>query len=425
MVRNYKRKTQQGKTTNEEMEAAVRRVTEMKESVLSVAKASGISCSTLRKYCIQQKNLMEDSPGTLCVGYFTATVFPPEQEAMFVKYVLHASSMYLGLCLTTVKKLAYEYASKLGLKVPPSWVEKRHAGKDWMTHFIKRHPSLSLKRPEAANLSKVTGFNRQNVKLFFDNYTAVMHRGNFCPDQIWNLDETGCTTVHKQDGTVVSAERAQLVTLCCAINSIGNTIPPMFIFPSIHYSKRLLHGAPVGSICDFYPSGWMTSDSFLTFIKHFVKYTNATVDRKVLLLLDNHESHISVPAIDYAKDNGVVMLSFPPHCSNKLQPLDCYIYGVFKRHYTSACDSWMLNHPGETISIYEIAALVGIAFPKAMTPTNIQSGFHVSGIFPVDPDICTDDEFLPSEVTDRPIPQQPPEPLPAKDCTHQQASETL
>ena len=36
----------------------------------------------------------------------------------------------------------------------------------------------------------------------------------------------------------------------------------------------------------------------------------------------------------------------------------------------------------------------GHAFPKAMTPHNIQSEFHVSGIQPVNSDIFTDDKFF-------------------------------
>ena len=96
---------------------------------------------------------------------------------------------------------------------------------------------------------------------------------------------------------------------------MGNTIPPMFIFPRVHFNKRFLHGTPIESICEAYPYGWMTSNTFLVFMKHFIKYSHASIDRKVLLLLDNHESHISVPAIELAKANGVVMLSFSPHCS--------------------------------------------------------------------------------------------------------------
>ena len=146
----------------------------------------------------------------------------------------------------------------------------------------------------------------------------------------------------------------------------------------------------------------MTSENFLDFMKHFVLYVKPTPDDKILLLLDNHQSHINLEVIDYAK-NGVVMLSFPPHCSHKLQPLDRTVYGPFKRYYNNACNSWMQENPGKTMSIYEIADMVGRAFPRAMTPTNIKSGFRVSGIFPFDRDIFSDEEFMPSNITDRPM----------------------
>ncbi len=53
------------------------------------------------------------------------------------------------------------------------------------------------------------------------------------------------------------------------------------------------------------------------------------------------------------------------------------------------------------MTIYEIPALAGKAFPRAMTPVNIQSGFRVSGIYPLDRNIFTDDDFLALDVTDR------------------------
>ena len=53
-----------------------------------------------------------------------------------------------------------------------------------------------------------------------------------------------------------------------------------------------------------------------------------------------------------AKENGAIMLSFPPHTSLKLQPLDRSIYGPFKKYYNSACDKWIIGHPGHTMTIW-------------------------------------------------------------------------
>jgi len=117
--------------------------------------------------------------------------------------------------------------------------------------------------------------------------------------------------------------------------------------------------------------------------------------------MDNHDSHISVESLNLAKENGITLLTFPPHCSHKLQPLDRSVYGPLKRHYNTACDSWMMRNPGQPMKIYDISEVLGIAFPLAFTPANITSGFRVSGIFPFNRDIFPDSEFLSSFVTDR------------------------
>jgi len=54
------------------------------------------------------------------------------------------------------------------------------------------------------------------------------------------------------------------------------------------------------------------------------------------------------------------------------------------------------------MTIYDIPFIVKQALPMAATMSNIQSGFKVSGIWPYNPDIFTEEEFMPSYVTDRP-----------------------
>jgi hypothetical protein len=65
-------------------------------------------------------------------------------------------------------------------------------------------------------------------------------------------------------------------------------------------------------------------------------------------------------------------------------------------------DAWIRSNPGKTMSIYDIPEVVRDALPLATTFKNIQSGFRVSGVWPLNRHIFTDDEFLTSAVTDRP-----------------------
>ncbi|GBL92630.1 hypothetical protein AVEN_123801-1 [Araneus ventricosus] len=106
----------------------------------------------------------------------------------------------------------------------------------------------------------------------------------------------------------------------------------------------------------------------------FVKYARSSKDRPVLLLLDNHDSHLSIEALNFFKENGVTVCSFPPHCSHKLQPLHCTVFGPFKKYINTACDAWITNHSSKTMNIYNISGIVKTALPQACTPINIKAG---------------------------------------------------
>ena len=163
------------------------------------------------------------------------------------------------------------------------------AGKDWAQSFLKRHTDIYLRTPEATSIQRMAAFNRTNVYSFMNNLEQALSRHKYGPEQIWNLDETGCTTVQKprkilavkgtkQVGAVVSQERGTLVTLCCAVNALGNHIPPYFIFPRVNVQDNWLLITPPGSGANGHPkaTGWMTEVNFLKYMVHFVKYSKPT-----------------------------------------------------------------------------------------------------------------------------------------------------
>ncbi|KAJ0169944.1 hypothetical protein K1T71_014550 [Dendrolimus kikuchii] len=280
---------------------------------------------------------------------------------------------------------------------------------------MKRNADLSIRSPEATSLSRCTSFNRTNVHSFFEKYTEVFQRHNLTPSRIWNMDETGVTTVQKpkkivaqkglkQVGSATSGERGTLITLAAAVNAIGNTIPPMFIFPRIRYSSLFLSNGPPESIGAGNSSGWMSEKEFLIFMNHFIKHTKPTPDELVLLLLDNHHSHVNIHVVNKAKENNIILLSFPPHCSHKLQPLDIGVYGPLKNYISRQQTNWMCSNPGKTMTIYDIPGIVKDAFPSAFTMSNICNSFKKAGLWPCNEDIFQDSDFASSYVTDRPDP---------------------
>jgi hypothetical protein len=66
----------------------------------------------------------------------------------------------------------------------------------------------------------------------------------------------------------------------------------------------------------------------------------------------------------------------------------------------------MVNHPGQPITLKNIADLVGQAHQRAFTPKNIIKGFSKTGIYPFNSHIFSAADYLSSSVTDRPDPHE-------------------
>ena len=328
-----------------------------------------------------------------------------EEETGLEEYILTCSQMFHGLGYKAVRRLSFEYAQRKGKTYPISWEENAMAGKEWMLGFMKRHQRISLRSPEATSMSRAIGFNERSVASFFDLWVKTQAEQKFNPDMIFNLDETGITTVQnipmvlatkglKQVGQISAAERGTLVTVCCCVNAVGKSLPPVMIFPRVHFKDHMISGGPPGTLGLATQSGWMNSELFPRVLDHFIKHMSCSVQNPAVLFMDNHESHLGLEVIEMARKNGLSIITFPPHTSHKLQPLDVAVYGPLKCHYKKAVDEWNLTHPGKRITIYDLPECFSRAFYRALSFQNIVSGFRKTGIWPVNFETFTADDFL-------------------------------
>lgn len=407
-----KNKVTRPKPVEENVNNAIEMVIKKRCSIRKAAEEFHVSKSLIGRYVKLNKE-KENVDVVYQPQNAVKRVFTDDEEEHLVAYCLKASKLHYGICKEEFLKLAFEYAAMMKKTYPSSWDTNKKAGKTFYEYFIKRHQNLSLRKPEATSLARATSFNKANVNLFFNKYKDLLKKYNFTSERIYNVDESGISTVHtpmkvlapkgsKQVGNITSAERGNNVTVIACVNALGNFVPPCMIFPRVHFKSHMINGAPPGTLGLATPNGWSNSDKFEDFLNHFIKHVRPNNDNKVLLIMDNHESHLSIKIIELAKQNGIVMFTFPPHTSHKLQPLDRTVFGPLKKYYNKACNDWLLQHPGTPLTIYNVAECFGTAFPLACTPSNIQNGFKVAGIWPFNDNIFGEDEFLSSFVTDRP-----------------------
>nr|CAI5825314.1 unnamed protein product [Callosobruchus analis] len=352
MPNKYKRKTNRGMVPKEIYELAAEGVMLRSKSLRGAAQSYDLNHTSLYR-CIKKKEAFESNETTKppSVGHHHPRVFAKDEEKSLCEYLLMCSDANFGLSTKEARRLAYKLAVAYNRKCPSSWVQSEMAGEVWLRLYMKRHGILSLRMPQATSIARATSFNKTNVELFFNNYSSLLERYHLEPKDIWNVDESGITSVQKPDRVI--ARRGQ---------------------------------------------------------KQFKNHVRPSKENMVLLLLDNYALHTEVKNINFCKENGIILLTFPPHCTHKLQPMDRAIFGPFKKAVNTTCDNWMRSHPGKVMTIYDIPAI---------TVKNVTAGFQATGIWPLNTKIFGDEEFLPSQVTNRSLP-----PSDAPDCSIVQADES-
>ena len=129
----------------------------------------------------------------------------------------------------------------------------------------------------------------------------------------------------KQVGQTVATERGTLVTAGCCV-SAGHSLPPALVFPRVNYKDHFIRGAPAGRLGLANQSGWMTTELFPKVLTHIIKHIECTKEKSAVLLMDNHESHLSLEVVELAWVNVLCIVTFPPQCSHRVQPLDVSFY---------------------------------------------------------------------------------------------------
>ena len=196
--------------------------------------------------------------------------------------------------------------------------------------------------------------------------------------------------------SITSGEKGKTHTILACVSASGFVLPPFLIYPRQRVTENLKEGAIAGTVFHRSDSGWVNAELFLAWLKLFAE--SIPPSRPVLLILDGHSSHVSIETIEFARNNEIHILCLPAHTTHILQPLDVGVFKSFKSFYYKACRKQIAESPHRVITTEQIARLVGIAWPQALTPLNIMSGFKKCGIYPLNPGEVTDRQLAPSTV---------------------------
>ncbi|XP_011859143.1 PREDICTED: uncharacterized protein LOC105556659 [Vollenhovia emeryi] len=284
MVRHRQKKTNRVHD-GEKMKKAIKAVIINEMSLRKAGEIYEINFETLRRYVkktspVEGENIQAEQlilNADLSQHYNSRQIFSEEEEQLLFEYFLTCAELGHGLFSEKARQIAYEFAVRNDKKIPESWRTHQKAGLDWLYAFKKRHPVISLRKPEPCSLSRSSAFNKHNVSKYFENLEIVIKRNpNFANGlRVYNLDETGTCTVQSGRNKILarkgqrrvsvktSAERGTLVTTCIIVNALGNVFPPIMIFPRKKFVNHMICGGYPGTLGLAFPSGWNKTISYL------------------------------------------------------------------------------------------------------------------------------------------------------------------
>lgn len=380
----------------------------MKEAVAYVHSGKPLR-EAARHYNVPVETLRRRTNGTVTLECKPgpSTVLTCEEEKCLVDYVIEMADRGFGLIGEDIMRIAFTIVDKSRRPHP---FQDGMAGRGWLEAFRRRHPELSLRTPQALSYSRAASASKEKVADFFAKLGSLYGRLNLItkPMQVYNIDETGITIVHKPGKvfcavgrkhvySITSGEKGKTHTVVVCASASGHVIPPMMIYPRKKaVPESMQNGCVPGTVFETSDNGWITQDIYFKWFKLFIK--SIPPARPVLLIEDGHSSHITLDVIELARENGIHLLCLPSHSSHILQPLDIGVFKSFKVHYPKACRKYLMNNPGRVITSEVIASLVCDTWAHSITPVNILGGFKKTGISPFNPSEVDDRMLAPAKV---------------------------
>ena len=348
-------------------------------------------------------------PDDAIVGKAPALPLAVEEEV--VKQTLEAADKGFGISRKQLMFRVGKVTKALNLRTP---FKNDIPGKEWWAGFTRRHPEVTLRKPEALSTVRSRNMNPTVVGEYFVGLHKVLEDNQLQtnPMRIWNADETGISFEHKPvkvcarvgvknlPGRVGSSRESMTMMAC--INAAGTSLPPLFIAKG--KTRACLSGfqtteGPLGSKFTWQSNAWMEDVLSVDWFEG-VFLANIGPERPQILIWDSHRSHESLQIIHKARENNIILFTFPPHTTHFLCPLDRTVFGPFQRSYNTICSTYMSSDLSNTVKKSSVCALLKDAFAQAFTRTNIVSGFESTGINTFNPLAIPSESFIPSTATE-------------------------
>ncbi|XP_063148794.1 tigger transposable element-derived protein 1-like [Candoia aspera] len=317
------------------------------KKVTKIAREEGLAHSTISAILKDKARIREAMKGS--AGINTTIIrqrkgLIHEMEKLLILWIEDQIQKRMPVSLLLIQAKARSIFTMLKERAGEECTETFTASRGWFMRFQQRfHYQKTHTSGEAKSADEAV------TKRFLDELDDTIAEGNYLPEHIFNVEETGLywkrmpeqTYIHKEaQATPGRKALKDRVSLLLGGNVAGLKLKPFLIHKSDHPS--VLQNISKDTLPVYYRSNWkawmtlvLFEDWFTNcFIPQVMEYCwEKGIPFKILLLLDNAPGH--PPHLDSLHPD-VKVVYLPKNSSPLLQPMDQGAISAFKAYYLHA-----------------------------------------------------------------------------------------
>ena len=313
----------------------------IKQALHTIRDGSTIK-GTARRFNIPESTLRHRmkmlANGKELVGSGRKTALTPDMERDLAHCIQTLCNAGFSPSADEVKNLVQDFVIANKLKTP---FKDGRPGKDWFKQFLSRQKLSTKKATMISAARKAATANPFIIYDFYEVIDKVITENNLSPNQVWNCDESGFPTDPSKYKVVAPIGKAAWKTTCGAgrenvtvlatCSASGRALDPLIVFSGKNFQStwkgtqalpKTMYGVS--------ENGWMTTNVFSDW---FDQFTEVVKERPLVLIYDGHLSHVSLEVIEKSIRENIKIVKFPPHITDKLQPLDVSCFSPLKRKW--------------------------------------------------------------------------------------------
>ena len=355
-----------------------------------IADKHGVVRSTLTRNAMGETRPFKEA-------VITRYALTPQQEEELVKYIEALTDRHLPPTRQMIQNFASEIA-------------RTQLSESWVSRFLNRHPDrLTVKWSDPMTAERHNAESHEKYKEYFDILQLKINQYEVLPENTYNMDEKGfmigvigkSKRVFSKSSYGRQHNRQSLhdgnrewITLLAGVCADGSALPPGLIYAadSVNIQSTWVSDLDKATHSVFTavsPTGWSNDDLGLGWLEQvFNRYTKKKARRRYrLLIMDGHGSHITMKFIEYCDKHKIILIIYPPHSTQTLQPLDVVMFKPISSAYSDELTSHLHNAQGLLpVKKGDFFRLFWAAWVRTFTEKLILKSFEATGIVPLDPD---------------------------------------